>query len=189
MKKIFSILMVSSLLLACNNSQNSADENTGNTENLEVIDMSDMNEFNLTPYGLNLSFMLPEVQSSTGSSIEPSVQHEDGDYLWFVDIGAHFHLVIEDFGKEKNKVQDEKNKLDNLKDIFNVEYLIDEPNLIMYKRKLQDNQGGKTTYHCYGETEVDGYTVVLRSSDDGGLKPVINDMVNTIKSAKQIAQS
>lgn len=179
------------LLASCggDNTGEDATDNTVDSDNIENIGIEDMNEFSLTPHNLKLSIMLPEVASSTGASIEPTVKHEEGDYLWFLDIGNHFHLVIEDYGKEQNKVADEKKRLDGLSKIFKIEYTIDEPGIIMYKRELHEDQGGKASYHCYGETTVDGYTIVLRSSDDGSHKPVINDMVTTIKSAKEIANS
>jgi hypothetical protein len=167
------------------------DNDTGDVTNVdieevEVIGESDMNQISLSDYGLDMTLLLPEVASSTGASIEPSITHEDGNYLWFLDIGNHFHLVIEDFGKEKDKVKQEKQKLADQKDIFVIEYLVDEPDLIMYKRTLHEGQGGKPSYHVYGSKEINGYTYVLRSADEGGLKPVIEDMVTTIRSAKEI---
>jgi hypothetical protein len=167
------------------------DNDTGDVTNVdieevEVIGESDMNQISLSDYGLDMTLLLPEVASSTGASIEPTITHEDGNYLWFLDIGNHFHLVIEDFGKEKDKVKQEKQKLADQKDIFVIEYLVDEPDLIMYKRTLHEGQGGKPSYHVYGSKEINGYTYVLRSADEGGLKPVIEDMVTTIRSAKEI---
>jgi hypothetical protein len=185
-KHLLSFLILGFLFFSCGSDTSKQDENSGENTEVEVIGESDMNQISLSDYGLNMSLMLPEVASSTGNSIEPSITHEDGDYFWFLDIGNHFHLVIEDYGKETNKVAEKKKELDGLKDIFVVEYIIDEPNLIMYKRTLHEGQGGKPSYHCYGETTIDGYTFVLHSADEGGLKPVIEDMVTTIKSAKEI---
>ena len=59
----------------------------------------------------------------------------------------------------------------------------------MYKRELHEGQGGKPTYHCYGQTVVDGYTYVLRSQQDGSMRPIIEDMVKTIRSAKQMDET
>ncbi len=188
-KNLLLVLMFGFLLFSCGESNPEKDENTDENTDIEVIGESDMNQISLSDYGLNMTLMLPEVASSTGNSIEPSITHEDGDYFWFLDIGNHFHLVIEDFGKETNKVAEKKKELEDLKDIFVIEYIIDEPNLIMYKRSLHEGQGGKPSYHCYGETTVGGYTFVLHSADEGGLKPVINDMVTTIRSAKEIKPS
>ncbi len=184
MKKVFFFASFAVLMLtACGGGEST--ETTEGTDT-STVDFSDMDELTLAGQGLNMQIMLPNVASSTGASIEPTVEHFDGDYLWDVKIGNQFHLIIEDFGKEKNKVAEEKKRLDGLGKIFVIEYIIDEPKVIMYKRDLHEGQGGKTTYHCYGETEVDGYTYVLRSQEDGNFRPIIEDMVKTIRSAKQI---
>jgi hypothetical protein len=86
-------------------------------------------------------------------------------------------------------VASEKKRLADLSNIFTFEFLVDEPKLIMYRRSLHEGQGGKTTFHCYGEVEVEGYNYVLRSAEEGSLKPIIEDMVKTIRSAKPIAKS
>jgi len=153
---------------------------------VDTTNYDDMDEMLLNEEGLNMQIRLPNVASTTGASIEPTVEHFDGDYLWHVRIGNDFHLIIEDFGKEKNKVAEEKKRIDGLGKIFVIEYIIDEAKVMMYKRTLHEGQGGKSTFHCYGETVVDGYTYVLRSHEDGNYKPIIDDMVKTIRSAKQI---
>lgn len=191
MKRTLLILLTSAFLISsCNNSSESiTPEDSTNVSDLDNLGALDMNEFSFVPYGLNLTVLLPEVESSTGASIEPEVIHEDGNYLWHLNIGKQFNLVIEDFGKEKNKVHDEKEYLKGQTDIFQFEYIVDEPNIIMYKRELHKDQGGKKSYHCYGEMEVEGYTIVLRTNESGGFKPVIADMVSTIKSAKAVSKS
>jgi len=189
MKKIFIFSFILSVgLMSCGGS-NTNDNNDENLVEFDSTDYSDMNEISMQDYGkLNMQIMLSNVASSTGASIEPVVEHFEGDYLWHVKIGNQFHLIIEDFGKEKDKVAEEKKRLADLSKIFVIEYVIDEPKVIMYKRELHEGQGGKPTYHCYGETVVDGYTYVLRSQEDGNFKPIIEDMVKTIRSAKQIGK-
>jgi len=186
-KQLALIVILFTLFISCNPDGNdSSKDGENSTEKLEDLGVSDMNEFSFKPHGINLSILLPEVESRTGASIEPKLTHNDGDYAWYLDIGPYFKLVVEDFGKENNKVADEKKRLADLVSIFDYEYIIDEPNLIMYKRSLKTDQGGKSMYFCYGETTIEGYTYVLKSNDDGGLKPVIMDMVAVIKSAKEI---
>ena len=187
MKRFFLIPLAATLILtACGGDGEATDETTDGVEDTN-LDFSEMNEMSLKNHGLNMSIMLPDVASTTGAAIEPQVKHDDGDYLWHVIIGSRFHLVIEDFGKEKNKVKGEKERLAGLDKIFVTEYLTDEPNLLMYKRTLHADQGGKPSYHCYGEITIDGYIYVLRSEEDGSLKPIIDDMVMTIKSAKSLS--
>ena len=185
MKKV--VIFGSFLMVILSSCGGGSSDGTGTDSTaVDTTDYSEMDEMTLNDEGLNMQIMLPNVASSTGASIEPTVEHFDGDYLWDVRIGNDFHLIIEDFGKEKNKVAEEKKRIDGLGKIFVVEYVIDEPKVIMYKRTLHEGQGGKPTYHCYGETVVDGYTYVLRSHEDGNYKPIIEDMVKTIRSAKQI---
>jgi len=191
MKKVFLTLLTLTLIVAsCGDSADPVvPEGQNDAIDLENLGALDMNEFSFVPYGLNLTVLLPEVESSTGASIEPEVIHEDGNYLWNLTIGKNFNLVIEDFGKEKNKVSEEKEYLKGQSNIFQFEYYVDEPNIIMYKRELHEDQGGKKSYHCFGEMKVEGYTIVLRTTENGGFKPVVSDMVSTIKSAKAVVKS
>ncbi|MFT4603072.1 MAG: hypothetical protein ACI857_003259 [Arenicella sp.] len=186
MKRFFLIPLAAAFLLgACGDSGEDNDTTTDNVDE-NPLEYSEMNEMSLKPHGLNMKFMVPDVASSTGAALEPQVIHEDGDYLWHVKIGKHFHMVIEDYGKEKDKVKNEKARLIDLNKIFVTEFLTDDANLIMYKRTLHDDQGGKPSYHVYGEILIGGYTYILRSEDEGSLKPIIEDMLLTIKSAKEI---
>ncbi len=174
-------------LISCGGSESTDGSDNVNDADSLSADFSDMEEISLKPDGLNMKMMLPAVASSTGNAIEPKVEHDEGDYLWYVTIGPRFQLIIEDYGKEQSKVDGEKKRLSELENIFDIEYFIEEPGLIMYKRTLHEGQGGKPSYHCYGEVTIDGYSYVLRSEDEGSLKPIIEDMVKTIRSATPIA--
>lgn len=190
MRRFFLVPVVLGLCFTIASCGGSGEEGeTTEGETVDTVDYSGMNEISLKENGLNMKMMLPAVESPTGASIEPQVIHDDGDYLWHVKIGDKFHLIIEDFGKEKNKVSTEKERLADLDKIFVVEYIEESDNMIMYKRTLHEDQGGSPSYHCYGETVIDGYTYVLRSQEDGGYRPVIEDMVKTIKSAKPIGEA
>lgn len=185
MRKLVYLLAIAPfLLMSCGGSNGDGDNSTG--EDSLQIQFDDMTEFSLKPEGLNMKIMLPEVTSSTGSSIDPSVEHDDGDYLWYLSIGPRFKLIIEDFGKEMNKVAQEKERLKELEEIFDLEFIVDEPKVIMYKRALHEGQGGKISYHCYGEVQIGGYNYVMRNEDDGSLRPIAEDMVKTIRSAAEI---
>lgn len=173
------------LMVSCGGDATDGSDNDSNSDSL-ALSFDDMNEISLADEGLNLSLMLPEVASSTGNSIDPQIEHEEGDYLWYLTIGPRFELIIEDYGKEKNKTVNEKKRLLELAKIFDYEFIVDEQKLIMYQRTLHEGQGGKKTYHCYGELTIEGYTYVMRSEDEGALRPIIEDMVKTIRSAKPV---
>lgn len=185
MKKIILLFAFLPLFITSCGSNGEGDE----SEDLDTLDMSNfegMDDYSLAEDGLDLKLMLPVVSSSIGDAISPSVEHEEGDYLWYLSIGPRFELIIEDYGKEKDKTIGEKQRLLELNKIFDYEFLVDEPKLIMYKRTLHEGQGGEKLYFCYGEVTIDGLTYVLRSGDEGALKPIIEDMVKTIRSARPI---
>ena len=185
MRKLFLVPLAAAFLLpSCGGDEETTE--TTDEQQEEQLNFDDMNEMSLKSHGLNMQFMVPDVESSTGAALEPQILHDDGDYLWHVIIGKHFHMIIEDYGKEPDKVKNEKARLEDLEKIFIIEYLTEEPNLIMYKRTLHEDQGGKPSYHCYGEIKIGGYNYIMRSEDEGSLKPIIEDMVMTIKSAKEI---
>ncbi len=184
--KLFIGTFLTVALISCGGDSSTDKASDQANNDTTSIDFADMTELSLQAYDLNMSIMLPEVASATGNAIDPLVTHEEGDYLWNVAIGQRFSLIIEDFGKEMNKVEQEKKRLKELETIFEIEYLVDEPSLIMYKRKLHEGQGGKPSYHCYGEELVGGYNYVLKSDEEGSLKPIIEDMVKTIRSARSL---
>lgn len=187
MKNIFLIGMLLCFgHISCGGNNAEEGNNETSVNDSLPLNFEDMQAFSFVNYGLDMQVMLPQVQSATGNSIEPKVAHDEGDYLWFLTIGPRFNLIIEDYGKEQNKVAAEKKRLQELQDIFEIEFLIEDTDVIMYKRTLHEGKGGSTTYHCYGETTIDGYTYVLRSDQDGTYKLIVEDMVRTIKSAAPV---
>lgn len=184
------VLMVVLLVASCSNeapvdSQNSVAEVLADT-GFVVLDTADMQTISLVEHQLNLSLKLPVVATATGLEIKPQVKHTEGDYLWYINIGEHFTLVIEDYAKEFNKVQQHKEQLKAQQDLFKISYLEEAPHLIFYKRELVDNNGGLPTFHCYAEITIDGYNYVMRTKTFGGYEPVVRDIVASIKTAKPI---
>lgn len=163
--------------------------------NPDEIDYSEFEGKSLRDYGIPALIMLPDQTSNIGAAVEPEILHEDGDFKWEIIIGPNFTMQIEDYGNEKSMVQEEKDRLSRIR-FYTIEYSIDEPDLIMYKRTL--SYSGKSsaeaeavgaehiTYHCYGTKEIDGITYVLRSRDEGYHKPIIETMVKTIRSVEKL---
>jgi hypothetical protein len=174
-------------------------ESVANLEELEMdIDNIDYTEFegkSLKEHGIPALIMLPDQTSNIGAAVEPEIIHTEGDFKWDVVVGPNFTMRIEDYGNEKQMVQNEKDRLARIK-FYTVEYLIDQPELIMYKRTLNYSEKSSKnaesvgaehiTYHCYGEKEINGITYILRSRDEGFHKPIIETMVKTIKSLEQL---
>ena len=195
MKALFYSLYVCgvvSLMLSCNNSEANLIETLDS--DLSNIDYSEFEGKSLKEYGIPALIMLPDQTSNIGAAIEPEILHAEGDFKWEIAIGPNFTLKIEDFGNEKNMVQEEKDRLARIK-FYTIEYLIDEADLIMYKRTLNYSEkaaGNESvgaehvTYHCYGTREIDGITYVLRSRDEGFHKPIIETMVKTVMSLEKL---
>jgi hypothetical protein len=186
-------ILLSALLFSCGG------EPTATTEELEIdinnIDYSEFEGKSLKDVGIPALIMLPDQTSNIGAAVEPEIIHVDGDFKWEIIVGPNFTMRIEDYGNEKNMVQNEKERLGRIK-FYTVEYLIDQPDLIMYKRTLNYSEKAAKdsgsvgaehiTYHCYGEKEIDGITYILRSRDEGFHKPIIETMVKTIKSLEKL---
>ncbi|MFK8038577.1 MAG: hypothetical protein AB8B74_09835 [Crocinitomicaceae bacterium] len=191
MKNLFvTFTLVFVLVLSCTNNSNKkalVDDfvDTADT-GFVLLDTADMQQLSLKEYDLNLTIKVPLVASSSGTEILPVIEHDDGDYLWYIRIGEYFNLVIEDYAKEFNKVQAHEKELADQKDVFEITYLEKLNNLLFYKRVLINDNGGLPSYHCFGEITIDGYNYVLRSEKIGGYEPVITDMVQCIKTAEPI---
>lgn len=174
---------LSAFIISCGDEGDQEGNDNGDKKKEEQVDVSDMRKLSMAENGLDITLMLPSVSSSTGAAIEPSITSELDGFRWEVSLGEKFVLVIEDYAKEENLIQEEKKRIEGY-DFFKIEYLIEEDNLIMYKRELADGAGGNTSYHVYGIKTLNGSNIVLRSHDDGFHKPIVKDMVRTIKSAK-----
>ena len=82
------------------------------------------------------------------------------------------------------------------KEVFDIKYLIDDKDLIVYERKLIVKGSKKASptvgvehksYHVYGQKIIDGITYELRSRDEGyEAKNIIELMAKSIKSFKPI---
>lgn len=150
-----------------------------------ILDADDMEPLSLREQGLNLKMKTPSISSSIGS-LKPVVLHEEGTVDWAVKIGDKFKMIIQEWApvhKPKNKVADEKEHISQ--SVFDVNYIVDLDSLIMYQRKIPSNenkksQGGETSYHVFYSTKINGTTYVIKSAMDGGLKPVIKDMIKTM---------
>ena len=107
-----------------------------------------------------------------------------------LNVGPNFQMHIEDYGDNKDLVSSHKKDLKS-KDMFEINYLVDEPDLIVYKRKLivkGHKKAPKTvginheSYHVYGQKIVGGITYELRSRDEGYEKVIIELMAKSIRS-------
>jgi hypothetical protein len=185
-QKIALIFVIACAFVACKNNN----ESPVNSSNLE--DYYEFQGFNLTPYDINATIMLPDETANIGASTQPDVVHIESDFYWQINIGQNFHLYIEDYGDNTNLVKAHKEKLKKTS-FYDIEYLVDEPDMVIYrvKLKVRGNQNASKrvgiaheAYHVFAEKVVNGIHYELRSSDEGADKEIIELMAKSIKSFK-----
>ncbi len=155
-------------------------------------DYYDFKGINLDKYGIPAILMLPDETANIGASTKPEVIHTEGDFIWEVQVGPNFQIHIEDYGDYTDMVQYKKKELKD-QDMFQITYLIDEKDLILYERKLivKGSKNASPTvgvehksFHVYGQKIINGVTYELRSRDEGYEKNIIELMAKSIKSFK-----
>ena len=185
---IFGLTCICMLFSACGG----GDEDKNQPELVE--DFFEFQKFNLKGFGLNATIMLPDETANIGASTRPEVKHDEDGFKWEIEVGPNFHMIIDDFGEEKNKVADKKRKLKEL-DIFETKFLVDEKDFIIYESTLKvDGEKASpitdpkphVSYHVYGQKVIDGYTYVFRSREEGYQKNIIDLMAKSIKSVQEV---
>lgn len=149
---------------------------------------------NFQKYMIHAMMMIPDETADIGSSTESEITHVDNDFRWDLKIGEKFIIHIEDFGNSKNLVASKKKELKE-KDWFEIKYLVDDKDLILYQKILKvkgvNNASPKVgvdhiSYHVYAEKVIDGITYELRNSDEGNDKELTRWIAKSIKSFKAL---
>ena len=185
---IFGFVGMSALLYSCGSDE--VDPNDG-----EIVvddDYYEFQDFNLSPYDIDAFISLPDETANIGASTKPEIIHIEDDIKWEVNVGQNFQLMIEDYGDLTDLIEVEKKELAE-QTFFKVNYIIDDPDLILYERTLLVKGTEKASpkvgiehrsYHVYGQKIIDGITYELQSREDGYEKVIIELMAKSIKSMK-----
>ena len=175
-------------------------DDSSESNNLEInnlINEEDYYEFkgvSLKEYAIPASTQLPDETANIGASTVVEVLHKEGDFLWDILVGPNFSLHIEDFGDRINMVESKRQELE-AETLFHVEYLLDEKDLIVYKKTLIVKGSTKASpkvgvehksFHVYGQKISRGITYELRSQDSGSSLEIIKLMAKSIKSFKTV---
>lgn len=184
MKKfLLSLFSIFLILQACTDGQNqdSLDES-----------LYDFKPLNLSSYDIPATILLPDETSNIGASTQVEVDHVEGDFKWEITIGPNFHFRIDDWGDDKQILQAEKDKLKDL-EFYNVKYLTNTDNKIIYKRELKVSGSKKAsskvgtehiTYHICIMKEINGIIYVFKNSDEGSPKKIVDLLEKSIESIK-----
>ena len=162
----------------------------------DEIDLSDnydaFESFDLSPFDIKGSMMLPDETANIAASVKPEIIHEEDGFKWDIVKGPNFQVHIEDWGANRGLVADKKSQNEGL-EIYDIKYLIDEPDFIIYETKLKVDgvkNASKSvgvphiSYHVFAEKVIDGITYEFRSRDEGYERVIIELMAKTIRSVK-----
>ena len=169
-------------------------EEKQNAQTFMDADYYEYKGLNFQKYMIHAMMMIPDETADIGSSTESEITHVDNDFRWDLKIGEKFIIHIEDFGNSKNLVASKKKELKE-KDWFEIKYLVDDKDLIVYQKILKvkgvNNASPKVgvdhiSYHVYAEKVIDGITYELRNSDEGNDKELTRWIAKSIKSFKAL---
>ncbi len=184
---IFSLLSI--IVVSCNNKENKEEPSSEISYEDEYYEFQD---FDLKPYEIPAIIALPDETANIGAS-KPVVEHIPSDIKWTIHVGPNFQLLIEDYANITDLIEVEKKTLAE-KDFYEIKYLVDEPDLIVYERKLvvdgeknAPNTVGieHRSFHVYGQKTVNGITYELKSRAEGHEKYIIDLMAKSIKSFRE----
>lgn len=185
---VLSILAIALLVIRCGDSDKK--EETPDDE------LYEFQGFSMKPFDIPVMIMLPDETANIGASTHPEIIHVEDDFKWELMVGPNFHMVIDDWGSDREMVSSEKKKLAGL-NFYKIKYLVDEPDFILYERELKvdgNKNAAKTvgiehkTFHVYGQKVINDITYVFRSRDEGFEKIIIDLMAKSIKSVKPLEQ-
>jgi hypothetical protein len=190
MKKVFLLsfsIFALLILVRCGG----PDENASNAADEELYEFQG---FSLKEYDIPATIMLPDETANIGASTKPEIIHTEDDFKWELQVGPNFHMIIDDWGDDREMVSSKKKELAGLT-FYGIKYIINEPDFILYEQTLKvdgDKAAPKTVglqhraYHVYGQKVIDGITYVFRSRDEGYEKVIVDLMAKSIKSVKEV---
>jgi len=167
-----------------------------NVESTDIIDDEyyEFQDFNLSNYEIPAIISLPDETANIGASTKPEIIHTETDYQWDIVIGQNFELHIEDCAEIAGLVKEKKEELAE-RTFYNINYLIEQEDIIMYERTLvvkgTDNASPSVgiehkSYHVYGQKKIGKIYYELRSKEEGYSRNIIDLMVKSIKSLRPI---
>jgi len=183
---VFGLFFIGMLLFSgCKSNENNDDQDLDMSNNYDAFQT-----FDLRAFGINANIKLPDETANIGAAMKPEVLHEEDGFKWNIIVGPNFNVHIEDWGANKGLVADKK-KQNKALNVYDITYLVDQPNFIVYKLVLRvkgDKNAAKNvgipheSFHVFAEKEIDGITYEFRSPDDGYEKVIIELLAKSIRS-------
>jgi hypothetical protein len=185
-------LIIYSLFISCLVFNSCTDSNELNDEQLIDEALLDFNKFSLKEFDIPATILLPDETSNIGASTKIEVRHTEGDFIWDLKIGPNFELVINDWGDDKEILNAEVKKLEDL-EFYQVKFLKKTSNTLIYERILKvDGKKNASknvgiehkTYHLFMMKEINGIIYVFETRDTGSTKEIVELQEKCINSIK-----
>ena len=163
---------------------NSCSDKTESDSKVDLYDDSydDFNKISLEAHDMDGVIMLPGETTNIGAATKVNIEHTEGDFKWDINIGQNFKFRIDDWGDYSEILNAELAKLKRL-EFYDVKFLKKTPELLIYKRNLKvkglKNSSSKIgatheTYHIFYKTTLNGIIYVLKNSDEGSPKNIVD---------------
>lgn len=155
MKRLTLIFTVAALtLFSCGGSDESSESSGSGGDNDSAPDFSGMYNVSLDTFGISLNLMVPEIEGPMNMLLPHNLEEVEEGFLWKVSIGEEgdkFSLFIEDITgyEEEHTVQSKKDNM-AMYDFMEVNYLVDEDDLIMFEKMFPGDPDIPAQYHVFG---------------------------------------
>jgi hypothetical protein len=149
---------------------------------------------NFQKFAIPAMIMVPDETANIGTSTDVYIIHTENDFKWELQMGEKYIIHIEDYGDNKNLVAKKKKELED-KNWFEVKYLVDQKDFLVYQKRLKVKDVNKATskvgvehisYFVYAVKNIDGITYELRNQDEGNELEITRWIAKSIKSFKPL---
>ena len=173
---IISLIATSLFITACKNDPHKGDNTQNSNETTSNVeeDYNGFIEFDLRPYELNASLMVPEEDRTL-------IKHKLDTYEWDLIKGKQTYITIQDWGMI-NGFEKYLEKLDNQSQ--KVEFIEKEKNFTVYKLTTGTS---KVTYHTAAQYEFDGVNYIFESSQQGLSEDGVKNAIVSVRSVEKIS--
>lgn len=171
MKKIFALPLIA-LALSFNScgggekGESGENDSTATESSNEELDLEGMAEHDLSGQGLNAKIMVAEETAPNGAPfpVVDSVVIEG--VSWQVRVGDKFNIILEEADGSGKYIAAEKKRLTET-GIYDLKYVVDKPNAMLYEANLKNGAGSKPFFHVFGVVKIEGKDFIIKSSDAG----------------------
>lgn len=170
----FLLISLGLLIVGCSSEENETTQQDTVKKNSSSDALKNYEEFDLRPYEINASLLLPKGETA-------SVKHQLDSFSWQILLGKQVYVTIQDWGTE-NGMEHYLKKLK--KQNSQIDFIEQEDDFVKYKSTVGTS---KITYHTAAQHKIEGINYIFESNSKVGLsKEKIEQAVVSVKSVEQI---